>query len=172
MVHQDKISILITFAVGLAAGMYLYLTGFATTFKLPEVTTENVYTEFVVTAENYGACRDERTCLTFQVLENGTYRALYDDPLGGETIVKEGRIPRSIRKELIRSLTTEQLLSDTRTWSVPDCRNGALGTNHKFRITRDEVNYEIDTCQSVIDYEGPGWKSLAKLWNYFAALER
>ena len=50
MVHQDKISILITFAVGLAAGMYLYLTGFATTFKLPEVTTENVYTEFVVTA--------------------------------------------------------------------------------------------------------------------------
>jgi len=172
MVHQDKISILITFLVGFMAGMYLYLTGFATTFKLPEVTTENVYKEFVITAEAYGACRADNNCLTFQVLENGTYRALFDDPRGGETIVKEGRIPRSVRKELMSALSTEQLLSDTRTWAVPDCRYGADGTNYKFRVTRDEVNYEMDTCLSVINYEGPGWLSLAKLWNYFAALER
>jgi hypothetical protein len=171
MTHQDKLSILITFSVGIFAGMYLYLTGFATTFKLPEVTTENVYTEFVVTAESYGACRTERTCLSFQVLENGTYRALLDDPRGGETIVKEGRIPRSIRGEMLKALTSEQLLSDTRTWAVPDCQFGEGGTNYTFRVTRDEVNYEMDTCQSVIDYEGPGWKSLAKLWNYFATLQ-
>lgn len=169
MAHQDKVSILITFAVGLVAGSYLYLAGFATTFKLPEVTTDNIYAEFVVTGESYGTCEYEDSCLSFQLLESGDYRTLIDNPLDGETIIREGSIPASLRRELERNLTAPVLAQNSLNNSVSGCRY-PNGTNYSFRVTLDEENYLLDSCLSAIDYEGQAWLTLAKLWNHFANL--
>ena len=170
MAHQDKLSILITFIVGLLAGGYLYLTGFATTFKLPEVTTDDVYTEFVIVGESYGACQQSGDCLSFQLLENGKYRALYGDKNGG-TITHEASIPFSLRRELKSTLTPTQLTLESKLAPNVVCRFGDEGINYRFRISRDEVSYVLDTCLTDIDYNGLPWQTLVKLWDHFATVE-
>lgn len=170
MAHQDKISILITFIVGLLAGGYLYLTGFATTFKLPEATTDDVYAEFVIVGESYGACKEMGNCLSFQLLENGSYRALYGDG-GDDVTTHEARIPFSLRRELKENLTSTLLTLDSKMSEVPICQFGNEGTNFRFRISRDEVNYVLDTCLTDIDYDGLPWQTLVKLWEHFANVE-
>lgn len=167
MTHQDKISILITFVVGLFAGAYLYVTGFATTFEPPEASSENIYTQFVITGESYGACQEDHSCLSFQVLENGAYRALLQTKDGGTPLAKEGTIPWSLKRELASTLTAAVLTNESKVRPFPLCKYGEIGTNYRFRITRDQVSYTLDTCTSFMDYEGAAWLTLAKLWNHF-----
>lgn len=170
MAHQDKISILITFIVGLLAGGYLYLTGFATTFKLPEATTDDVYAEFVIIGESYGACKQTGDCLSFQLLENGKYRAIYGDG-GSEAVTHEASIPFSLKRELKANLTPTELTLESKLSSTAVCQFGDDGTNYRFRISRDEVNYVLDTCLTDIDYSGQTWQSLVKLWNHLATTD-
>ncbi len=166
---QDKLSILITFTVGLFAGVYLYVAGFATTFNLPEVSTGDIYTEFVLIGEGYGACELDNTCLSFQLLENGSYRALYD-AADGTTVVKEAVIPRALRRELTNALTANALTVESDLIARP-CRFGDDGTNYRFEITKEGTEYSLDTCRTALDYEGVVWKALAKLWNHLATVE-
>ena len=57
MKRQDILSILITFTVGLLAGGYLYLTGFAPTVATLEVPSAEKLNELVIESEVYGGCR-------------------------------------------------------------------------------------------------------------------
>lgn len=168
MTHQDKISVLVTFLFGLFAGAYLYLTGFAPTFELPEATTDNVYKEFVITAESFGECKSEGNCSSFQVLENGSYRLINESP-AGKPVVKEGSIPGSLKSELESNLNTVTLARLSKERIEEDCRYE--GTNYNFRVSLSEVNYTVNTCDSAVDYESVEWLTLAKLWNYFANLK-
>lgn len=171
MTNQDKISIIITLVVGFLAGAYLYVTGFATTFELPDASTEDVYLEFMLVGESYGACEKENNCLSFQLLENGSFRALLDDVEGKNPLVNEGSIKFSLRRELLNSLTPEALVLDARESANAICKFGDDGTNFRFHITRDGAEYLIDTCTTKINYEGKSWSALAKLWNHFSTVE-
>jgi hypothetical protein len=171
MTHQDKISIILTFIVGLFAGAYLYVTGFATTFEPPEASSENIYTQFVITGESYGVCETENTCLSFQVLENGAYRALLETRDAKTPLTKEGSIPWSLKRDLADTLTKEVLVLESRFRPLPECKYGAEADNYRFYITRDQVSYTIDTCNSFVDYEGVAWLTLAKLWNHFGSVK-
>jgi hypothetical protein len=133
MFHAQKVGILITFFMGVVSGAYLYLTGFATTFKLPEVTTDNIYKEFVITVESYGKCTDSKTCLSFQVLENGSFRAIFDSPILSKREVKEGRIPLAIRRSIKENLTPTNLQLNTVPLGTPECRYE--GDNYRFRVS-------------------------------------
>ena len=170
MSHQDKLSILITFIIGILAGGYLYLTGFATTFKLPEATTDDVYAEFVIIGESYGACKQTGDCLSFQLLENGKYRALFGDG-SREAVTHEASIPFSLRRELKANLTPTQLTLESRLLNNSVCQFGNEGTNYRFRISRDEVSYVLDTCLTDVDYNGLPWQTLVKLWNHFTTVD-
>ncbi len=164
--YQDKITILLTFITGIFIGGYLYLTGFATTFLPPEAGESNVYTEFVITAESYGSCALDKTCLSFQVLESGVYRAIRDTVDG--QVSKDARIPFGLKKELYTVLVPTELTLLSKKLSVPGCQYE--GTNYRFKVTRDQIEYVIDTCQTAISYESSEWKVLAKLWNYMGSL--
>jgi len=170
MSKHDWFSVLITFVLGLFAGVYLYGSGFAPTFSPPEATTEDVYQEFVITAESYGECSNTNTCLSFQLLENGVFRALYDNPDSNEKIIVENKIPNSLRRELYAVLNNRTLAAESRPLPIESCYYGDQ-TNYYFRVTREEVNYVLDTCLSDINYEGKAWSVLTKLWNYFSYLE-
>lgn len=165
MTAQDKITILFTLVVGFFAGVYLYLTGFATTFEPPEVSTDNIYEGFVITAESYGVCSEFEDCLSFQVLENGMFRAILED--GDNELTKEARIPLSLRRELKNALTAPVLLRESEKIEE-DCRYE--DDNYRFSITRDGRSYVLDTCHTDINYDGEAWQSLGSLWNYMANL--
>jgi hypothetical protein len=164
--RQEKMSFLATFLMGLFAGGYLYLTGFATTFEPPEANDENIYTEFVITATTYGQCEADGNCLSFQVLENGTFRAILE--YEGQKLNKEERIPFSIRTDLRDELTGTVLALDSEIGGE-GCRYE--GSNYRFSVTRDGARYDIDTCETLINYEGKGWPALSKLWNHVSTLD-
>lgn len=169
MTKQDKLSILITFTVGFFAGVYLYVAGFATTFELPEVTTDDVYAGFVIEGEGYGACEVDNTCLSFQLLESGAYRGLYD-AVDGETVVKEGVIPRALKRELLEVLVPAQMAIESAE-NLGPCRFGIDETNYRFEVSSEGKEYVLDTCTSALNYNGEIWTTLAKLWNYLATVE-
>ncbi len=171
MTSQDKISIAVTFVFGLLAGSYVYVTGFATTFNPPEAAPEAIYSGLIIRGEGYGECEQSNTCLAFQVLENGDYRALFDDAGDGNSAAKEGSIPRALRNQLRAALVTEALVADSKIRNTSDCKYGSEGTNYKFQITLDRQDYVLDTCQTTIDYDGSVWASLTQLWNYFTTLK-
>jgi hypothetical protein len=166
MSAQDRVTILFTLVVGFFAGVYLYLTGFATTFEPPEVSTNNIYEGFVITAESYGVCSEFEDCLSFQVLENGMFRAILKD--GEEEFVKEARIPLSMRRELKSALTAVVLERESVT-VTKDCRFEE--DNYRFSITRDGESYVLDTCKTAINYDGVAWQNLSLLWNHVASLD-
>ncbi len=167
MTHQDKISILITLTIGIFAGAYLYVAGFATTFKLPEISTENIYGDLVLVVESYGQCKEDRNCLSFQLLDDGSYRALFDNPTGGDKIVKEGSIKGGLRKELDKNFTQEALELNSKELTVSGCHFGATSTNYRIRASLKGMDYVMDSCSSTIDYSGTTWQSFVKLWNFF-----
>ena len=169
MKPQDKLSILITFVIGMFAGSYLYLAGFATTFNLPEASTKDVYTKLVIVGDSYGECKEDRTCLSFQVLEDGSYRALFDNQDGGDAVIKEGSLSSSLRRELNTVLNVNNLQANSKILSTPDCHYGTDSTNFRFKVTLDSNDYPLDSCLSSINYEGSTWKVLTKLWEYISS---
>lgn len=166
MTRQDILSILITLTVGLLAGAYLYVAGFATTFKLPELNTKEAYSKLVIVGKNYGSCEENLSCLSFQVLEDGTYRAIFDNP-AGEQIIKEGTISNSLQSELNKVLTTTTLVGESMMMSDPKCHFSYDTGNYRFKVTRDDSDYSLDTCINDINYTGKTWIVLVKLWNFF-----
>lgn len=169
MTKQEKLSILITFTVGFFAGIYLYVAGFATTFELPALSTDDVYAGFVIEGEGYGACETDNTCLSFQLLESGAYRGLYD-ATDGEVVVKEGVIPRALRRELLDALLPAQMAIESQP-NLGTCRFPENETNYRFEVTREGREYVLDTCTSALNYNAEIWTTLAKLWNYLATIE-
>ncbi len=164
MTHQDKISIIITFVVGGLVGGYMYLVGFAPTYHLPEASTQDEYADLVITADSYGACELDDTCMSFQFLQDGSYRAI----VAG--VSYDGSISRSLRIKLQNAMLEETLLVE----SAPvedsaDCHYGNEETNFKFVVTIAGNNYQLDSCRSAIKYEGIIWTTLTELWSSIVA---
>lgn len=166
MTHQDKISLMITFFVGVVVGGYIYLSGFATTFKLPEVGTQEQYTNMVVTGESFGACEADSTCLSFQILQDGSYQAI----VGTDVAVRDykGTISHRNRKTLNTTLTPANLEVMTKLKSDTVCDYVEEATNFEFTVTREGKNYSFDTCRFDIDYKSEAWKGLTEVWGEIA----
>jgi len=163
---QDLISILITFAFGMFVGGYLYLTGFAPTYKLPAVEGVDVYGSFVLTGDSYGECNFDGTCLSFQLLSDGTYRVIYDST--GIKDAYDGKITRQLHRQIPTAFTEESLAQQSLPALDPECRYGQEGTNYRFNVNYNNVSYTLDTCGSNIDYDGVTWDYLKNLFNYIA----
>lgn len=162
MNHRDKISILSTFTIGMIVGVYIYLTGFATTFKLPEVVTQNAYTELVVTADSYGKCEEEGTCFAFQLIGDGTYRAIFDP--AGERVVVEDKIKKSLRRELAVVLTLADLTRQAAYAQNEECIGMVVDNQYRFSINLGTSTYLLDTCTTAVEKNSQVWLTLSKVW--------
>lgn len=161
MTGQDKISILITFTVGVLLGAYVYVAGFMPTYGLPDAVLQDEYSDLVIIADAYGSCAAEASCLSFQLLQDGSYRALVGTDK--ETQTYTGSIPRRLRLELAEVLSTSTL-STSISQSRQECYFGDEATNLRFIVTVHGSNYQIDSCTSDIDYSGAVWSSLYELF--------
>lgn len=166
MTHQDKISLLITFFVGVVVGAYIYITGFVPTYRLPEIGTEQQYSNWVIIGESFGACEVDGNCLSFQVLQNGSFQGI----IGGESVRQEfkGKVSGHTRQSLDKTLTDSVLSAFSKPKSETSCLYGDDATNFRFRITIEGKNYSFDTCHSDIDYNSTTWETLKTLWKEVA----
>lgn len=168
MKKQDILSVLITFAVGLFVGGYLYLTDAAG--KISELTIPDAkeVSEFTIVGDAYGGCRDR--CPSFQVVSDGSYRYLYSPKTGDEQVLRQGVLPGQLQRQLRTVLTERSLKEQSRSIEPAVCNSYTDGIDVKYAITIDGKEYKIDSCGTTVDGNSQMWITLGSIWDYYQSL--
>jgi len=168
MKRQDLISILITFAVGMVGGAYLYLTGFAPLVNEISDIELSPTSRFEIVSEVFGSCRE--TCPSFQVLSNGTYRYLYTPRAGAEQVVRQGTLPIPMQNQLKAALDVNEIALQAREITPLLCNSFTDGIDIDYFITIDAVEYSLSSCGTAVDPASEIWLTLDGVWEYFENL--
>jgi hypothetical protein len=166
MKRQDLISILITFSVGIAAGMYFYLAEVAsivTDYSTP--TEEDVDNALTIVGEVYGGCRS--TCPSFRVDEEGAYRYLFTPSAGQEQVIQEGELPSGLKLRLRQVLNQATLQAQAKEIQPAVCNSYTDGIDVRYVIVFGGTEYELDSCGTAVDADSELWKSLQAIWEYY-----
>lgn len=167
MKQSEKLSILSTFIFGFLAGMYFYVTGFVFITDPTPVPTQEQAESLVIVGEAYGGCALGGNCPSFRVASDGAYRYLYTPTAGEEQIVRDGRLPAALRRELSAVVVERSLEAQSRPIEPAICNSFTDGIDVRYEITLEGEDYELDSCGTNIDGEGELWTTLSKIWNYF-----
>lgn len=163
MKSQDLLSILITFFVGVVAGAYIFLVGYAPTVAKFEVPNQSEAQSLVIESEVYGSCRN--ACPAFQ-LDGHSYRYLYYTSYDDPPVIKQGSIPFALRRELQKNLTLRALQAQSQPRTPALCGSYEDGIDVQYTITLDGLRYVLDTCGTNVDTNSPLWLSIKKIWDY------
>ncbi len=168
MKKSDIISILITFVVGVVAGGYLYLTGFAPIESEVAVPDGQELEQFVIVGDIYGGCRNN--CPSFRVINDGSYRFLYTPTIGGSQKTREGKLPYALFKKLRSVATASELEKQSQKMEPADCSSYSDGFDVLYEITLNGKLYVINSCGSAADGKSALWLSLQGVWDYFETI--
>lgn len=168
MVKQDILSILITLAVGLFAGAYFYLTGFAGVVADMSVPERIAISEFTIVGDVYGGCMD--ACPSFQVVNNGSYRYFYTPEAGAEQILRQGTLPLDLQRQLKLILTKGTLAVEARQIEPSFCNSYVDGIDILYEVTLNSEKFILDSCGTSVIPEGSLWNTLSSIWSYFETL--
>ena len=166
MKKHDILSILITFSAGAIVGVYLYTTGLPMIMSdrsVPDV--EEMY-EFSIVGEFYGGCGT--TCPSFQVVGDGSYRYFYTPEATGQELLSEGILPFKIRQNLNKAISEKSLTVQSEQIERENCVSYADGSDLKYVVTLDNVEYDIDSCYTAVDGQGELWVALSEMWSYYS----
>lgn len=168
MVKQDFLSVLITLAVGLFAGFYLYLAGFAGVVADMSVPDRIAVSEFTIVGDVYGGCRD--ACPSFQVVNGGSYRYFYTPEAGAEQILRQGTLPLDLQRQLKLTLTKDALSVESEQIEPSFCDSYADGIDILYEVTLNDEKFILDSCGTAVVAEGSLWTTLSSIWAYFETL--
>lgn len=165
MNKQEIISIAFTAFVGLVFGIYVYFAGWLHQFGAPDVQTQAEVNSFTLVSEAYGGCRD--ACPSFRIASDGSYRYLFTPAIGEEQIVRDGSIPRRLKRDLLNVMNERTLEEQSFPIEPSFCNSYTDGIDVLYRITYSDEEYDIDTCGTAVDTNSRLWNTLVKTWNYF-----
>lgn len=168
MKKDDLLSILITFVVGLFAGGYLYITGFAPIEAVVSTPIAEEISEFSIVGDVYGGCRN--TCPSFKIVEDGSYRYFYTPAAGAEQSLREGSLPYQLYRNLRNVITESELLKQSRTIVPSTCNSYVDGIDVVYEITLNGRLYIIDSCGTAAEGESELWMTLSQVWSYYETL--
>ncbi len=166
MSGQQQVALLITFLLGVFAGVYLYIAGFATVYRdgvFPSTRTDD---GLVVVADMYGDCQaGVSQCPSFQIRDGG--RVLYL-PTGSAGSVEDRlslRLSRSVYRDLLQKVSEAPLDSYSRK-RQGECISEQGGVDYRYRITWDEKSYVLDTCKTELPSDSDLNEVLLLIWSY------
>lgn len=168
---QEIVFLVVTFIVGICAGSYLYVIGFAPQFEDMTGQTEEVYEDFVIEGTQYGQTETVASLPSFQILADGAYRYLPAGAMENDIDAIEGNLPRSLLKELRSVATVDALSRMAETVETISCVSDAGGIDYNYNITINSENYEIDTCTTKLSIDSDVAETLDKVWKYFETKE-
>lgn len=170
MKKQDILSLMVTFAIGVVAGGYLYLTGFAP--QLDKITgqSDEVYDHLLIGGSQYGGFRTG-TPPSFQVRKDGSFSYVGFISEGETGTAKNGTLPRALWSEVRAVMVSGALYTAATAISVDSCASFVDGVDYRYDIELDTVLYTLDTCGTNLLPDSAMRQTLDKLWNYFATLE-
>jgi hypothetical protein len=166
MKGQDIMLIATTALLGLVAGMYLYVVGFAPEFLADNGRDVEEYETLAIEGEVYGGMR-AGTPPSFQVLADGSFRYLPFTERGGEVAPQEGTLPRALRNELKTALVATELEAASRPVTPEMCAQMYDGIDYRYHITVEGISYKLDTCGTDFGVDTALGESLGALWTYF-----
>jgi len=167
MKRQDLLTILITFAMGLCFGFYVYLVGYAPTSDRVSTAIENDTDSLVITGEAYGGCLRVGNCPTFNIADDGSYRYFYT-PLGSdEQVLREGVLPLTLQQQLDRNVVRTALEAQSRQIQPVFCESFVDGIDVNYDISLDGDDYTLNSCGTDVVADSPMWQALSNIWTYF-----
>lgn len=158
-------SIMITFFVGMFAGGYLYLTGFATILSEFATPDAEKVSQFVIVGDVYGGCQE--ACPSFQVQYDGSYRYLYTPAVGADQVLRQGVLPTGLHRQLKQVITPLELARQSQEVQPLLCNSYNDGIDVKYTITLDGVVFLLDSCGTSVEAESQLWTVLGDIWTYY-----
>ena len=151
--------------MGIIAGFYLYVVGFTPLFYSDVVSEESDLAAFTIVGEAYGGCRS--SCPTFRVTNDGTYRYFFTPGVGQAQVLRDGRLPFALQRELRQAVTEERLIAQSSKIQPSTCSSYTDGIDVRYTVTLDGRSYLLDSCGTAVIPDQYPWAALAKIWNYF-----
>ncbi len=170
MKKQDIISLAVTFVIGLVAGGYLYLTGFAP--QLDKITgqTDEVYGDLLIEGSQYGGFR-AGIPPSFQIRKDGSFGYVGFISEGETGATKTGTLPRPLWSEVQAAMVSGALYTAATAVVTDSCASFVDGVDYRYEIELNNVLYTLDTCGTNLLLDTPMRQTLDKLWNYFTTME-
>jgi len=170
MQSRDTVTIIFTFFCGFAAGMYLYVLGFAP--QVAKITSEfsspaDPLSVITIEGRQYGGCARTGQCASFQVRTGGEYNYL---PTSVPTSVGTfgGSLTRQEWRTVTNALSENILIQNSEPITSVTCASYIDGIDYEYQIQyRGEVHV-IDTCTTSYQFGSHLGAVLEWFWEYFA----
>lgn len=164
MKRDDWMLLSLTFLTGVAIGMYIYIGIFKPMYAPEKISgTESEASEWsLVSRKRDGVSVGGYSEPTFRLLGDGSYTYLPGSAEGATVEPKEGKLSRSLLREL-RSYD-DTLLDYSYTVSRQNCASERGGYDYEYRFTKSTLNYNLDTCYTALGDNTPLAILLNEVW--------
>jgi hypothetical protein len=167
MSAQDKFIFILTFMTGFAVGFYVYVVSFKPTYAPESIDrTEELASDFSVIGKQYGNNERGYIAPSFRVTGEGQYSYIAGGLAESALEPTEGQLPRQLTNNLKIQATPEELSFLSQKRAPADCRSANNGVDYIYRLIIDGVEYELDSCQTLLSYDTDLAKTLEELWQY------
>ncbi len=166
--HHDTLVVAVTFFIGMVAGSYLYLVGFAPNFEEIEMPIDGEVTSasLVIFGEMYGGDRYGAPP-RFELSANGGYRYTpFNEEPSIPVAAEEGMLPEALMLEVRQVLAPRTLKAAAEEVTPESCAMFVDGSEYRYRIGLADETYVLDTCGTNFAYDSELAKILEKVWVY------
>lgn len=156
--------------MGVTIGVYAYFAGFSSMDREISESIKEYDGTLVIIGEAYGGCEQSVSCPSFQVANDGRYRYFYVPRGADAQVLREGNIPKDLHEQLKAVLRAGELQVASRPIEPAYCNSFDDGIDVAYRVTVDDVDFNLDSCGTDVDGDGQLWQTLGKIWNYFESI--
>ncbi len=167
---QDKLTILSAFLVGIIAGSYLYLVGFAPEFEnklVPFASEEEAGDyDFTITGDMYGGMR-AGVPPAFELKSDGEYHYVpFMETTASGQAPQTGVIPTSLLTNVNKALSAADLSALAKPVEKDMCAMMVDGIDYKYTVNVGDAEYRLDTCTTVFSADSDLGTALQAVWDY------
>lgn len=135
--------------MGMFAGAYLYVSVFAPSYESGIQTSENISEDaLVIEGEMYGACSQIDACGSFRLIDAREYNYVSRS----NAALQKGKLPAALRSTILDVLDEQLLEKNEQPVSLSSCSAYVGGNDYSYRISKDGVTYDLDTCHTTLAY--------------------
>jgi hypothetical protein len=158
-----------TFVLGMCAGVYLYVAGFAAQYSALFTSTEReTEISFSLTGEQYGDCDTSETgCVMFRVFADRDFRVIALNGRGEVVDQREGVIPEALLENVFDVLNDAH--GDDALAQYPGPPAYCTKENGGIRYLLEIPEYgtlALDACMEEVDTSRRMWRTLQQVSEY------
>lgn len=164
MKRDDWMLLILTFLTGLAIGMYIYITAFKPTYAPENLSnTESEASDWSLVGKKRSLDAEAGFIEpSFRLLGNGEYVYIQGGQDDDSLEPREGKLSSSLMRDLREY--DDMLGSYTENSPGVDCASYEGGYDYEYRVTKDNVLYLLDTCDTMLGQDTPYATALLQVW--------